>query len=157
MAAGLSADPGGLRALAPETQRRVVGFLFECACMAQNEEAIRMGTSYLRRVPRSLAIAGIRTEMTNPELLEDEYAYRRLLTLCECFDPPWVPQVNSRHELVRAAIDAGLASGDSEVKAVAASYADRLSAERTPTGAIESPSPFVAMVHEQSDPLRLVA
>ena len=157
LATGLSTDPSGLRALDADTQQRVFDFLIECSCLAQSEEAVRMGTLYLRQAPRNWVVERIKAVMTKPEFLEDEYAFRRLVTLCERLDPRWGASSLPAHELVRLAVATGQGSRDPDIKAFAIKQAARLSSERTPAIEFEPPAGVRAMLMEQGDESRLSA
>lgn len=152
-AAGLSTSPGALRALPADTQQRVFDFVLECACLAQGEDAVRMGTAYLRRFPPALAVQSIKNVMTKPDYMEDEYAYRRLLALCERLEPVW----SARQRLVREALAAGLRSADDDVRALAQQRSGLLRPEPRLAPAAESPTGFSAILLEQPGDMRSVA
>jgi hypothetical protein len=167
LAPGLSADVelkagtpsgiGGLKSLDASTQQRVFDFLIECACLSQSEEAIRLGTLHLRQAPRTWVIEHLKQVTTRQEFHDDEYAFRRMMTLCERLDPGFGPGSNPVKALVLFVVEAGLKSSDPDVRNFAQRCRVRLSGERTPEVTFEVPTGVRALLLEQSEPWSLAA
>lgn len=122
---GLAADLGGVAALPGAAADAVFEFLLEAACQSQSEEASMLGARYLLGLPRFWAIERIKEVLDDPSYFTDDYAFRRLVDLCEGFESAWPRKTSPGRELLGLVIAKGEQSADPDVREEALDYAKR--------------------------------